>query len=162
MTTLVVGLGQSDRGDDAVGPVVARLVAARALPGVVVLEHEDPTSLIDSWDEHDLVVVVDAVCAGAPVGTVHVREAGADAPPLPTASWAAAGHDGTHSFGLGAVVELARALQRLPRRLVLVGVEAQQFDHGAALSPAVRSALTTAADQVASAITVHVPERTGP
>jgi hydrogenase maturation protease len=158
----VVGLGQLDRGDDAVGPAVARVVAARALVGVVVLEHEDPTALTDSWDGHDLVVVVDAVCAGAPVGTVHVRDAGADAPPLPASSWATAGHDGTHSFGLGAVVELARALQRLPRRLVLVGVEAQQFDHGAALSPAVRLAVDTAADQVASAIAVHVPERAGP
>jgi len=70
--------------------------------------------------------------------------------------------DGTHAFGLGAVVELARALQRLPDRLVLVGVEAESFDHGAPLSPAVRSAVDAAADQVGAAIAVQVPGRAGP
>jgi len=162
VTDLVVGLGQLDRGDDAVGPAVARVVAARGLPDLVVMEHEDPTSLIDSWDGHGTVVVVDAVRAGAPPGTVHVIEAGADAQALPASSWATAGRDGTHAFGLGAVVELARALQRLPDRLVLVGVEAESFDHGAPLSPAVRSAVDAAADQVGAAIAVQVPGRAGP
>jgi hydrogenase maturation protease len=160
VTALVVGLGQVDRGDDAVGPAVARAVADRGLDGVVVMEHEDPTSLIDSWEGHDLVVVVDAVRAGSPGGTVHLLEAGAEAVALPVSSWATAGRDGTHAFGLGPVVELARALGRLPRRLVLVGVEAEQLDHGAALSPAVLSAVETAADHVATLIAV--PERAGP
>ncbi|MGA8248276.1 MAG: hypothetical protein WB797_15335, partial [Nocardioides sp.] len=61
VTGLVVGLGQPDRGDDAVGPEVARAVATRGLPGVRVLEREDPADLLDTWRGHDLVVLVDAV-----------------------------------------------------------------------------------------------------
>ncbi len=162
MTALVVGLGQVDRADDAVGSAVARVVAARSLPDLVVVEHEDPTCLLDTWAGHDPVVVVDAVTAGAPPGTLHILEAGTDAAALPRSSWAAVGREGTHALGLGAVVELARALHRLPRRLVLVGVEAERFDHGAGLSPAVLSAVDAAADQVMSAIAVPAPERAGP
>jgi hydrogenase maturation protease len=46
------------------------------------------------------------------------------------------------------VLELARSLDRLPRRLVVVGVEAGQFDHGAPLSEAVKAAVPSAAEAV--------------
>jgi hydrogenase maturation protease len=41
-------------------------------------------------------------------------------------------------------VELARALDRLPRRLWIVGVEAVGFEHGAGLSPPVAAAVPAA------------------
>jgi hydrogenase maturation protease len=148
---LVIGLGSPDRGDDAVGPWVARQAALLCLPGVVVVEHEDPTGLIDLWSGSDLVVVVDAVLSGAPPGTVMVMEAGADADPLAEHAWARTGRGGTHAFGLAAAVELARALHRLPRRLVLVGVEVAAVEHGAALSAPVQAALD---DVLAAVVTV--------
>ena len=59
---------------------------------------------------------------------------------------------GTHALGLAAVVELARSLDLLPKRLVVVGIEAGQFDHGAPMSEAVQAALPTATDAVFTAI----------
>ena len=76
-TTLVVGLGAADRGDDAVGGHVARAVAALADPRLVVTEHADPTDLIEVWGGYDAVVVVDATCSGATAGAVHVLVTGA-------------------------------------------------------------------------------------
>ena len=157
---LVVGLGSPDRGDDAVGPEVARTVAARGLPGVRVLEHEDPTALLDLWSGHDPVVVVDAVRSGGPVGSIHVLETGAGAPRMPERAWAATGRGDTHAFGLAAAVELARALDRLPPRLVVVGVEADSFEYGAPLTGAVASAVQPAADRVLAVlagVSAHVP-----
>ena len=114
-TTLVVGLGSADRGDDAVGGHVARAVAALVDPGpCVVVEHEDPTDLIELWTGHDRVVVVDATWSGGPPGTLHLIETGAGRDPLPEAAWARTGRGGTHAFGLAAAVELARVLRRLP------------------------------------------------
>ncbi|HEY5553668.1 MAG TPA: hydrogenase maturation protease, partial [Cellulomonas sp.] len=73
---VVIGLGSPDRGDDAVGPEVARRVADLHLPGVTVVEHEDPTGLIDLWDTADLAVVVDAVRSGSAPGSLLVVESG--------------------------------------------------------------------------------------
>jgi len=137
----VIGLGSPDRGDDAVGPVAARVVAALGVSGVTVIEHEDPTGLIDTWSGTGLTVVIDAVRTGAPPGTLVVLEAGADADPLVDDAWVSAGRGGTHAFGLAAAVELARALGKLPERLVLVGVEAAGFEHGAEMSAPVLAAL---------------------
>ena len=46
-----IGVGNPDRGDDAVGLHVARLLAARALPGVAVAKHAgDALALMDRWE----------------------------------------------------------------------------------------------------------------
>ncbi|GAB3260376.1 hydrogenase maturation protease [Nocardioides dilutus] len=148
---LVIGLGSPDRGDDAVGPEVARSVAAR-LPGVALVDHEDPMALLDLWAGHDPVVVVDAVVSGARPGTLHQLETGRSAPPPSPGAWARSGHGSTHSIGLAEMVELGRALGRLPGRLVVVGVEAESFDHGAPLSPRVAAALPVAVDSVCAAL----------
>lgn len=149
---LVVGLGSPDRGDDAVGGHVAREVAALADPRVVVLEHEDPTDLIELWTTRERVVVVDATCSGAAPGTLRLLETGADHAPLPETAWARTGRGGTHAFGLAAAVELARVLRRLPARVTVVGVEAGTFEPGAPLSPAVAAAVPRAVTAVLDAV----------
>jgi hydrogenase maturation protease len=152
LAALVVGLGSTDRGDDAVGAVVARRVATLGLPGVQVLEHEDPTALIDLWSGLRQVVVVDAVCSGRPAGTLHRLDTSAGGAPLPGSTWADAGRGGTHAFGLAAVMELARALHRLPGSLVVIGIEASGFGYGAPLSAPVDGAVEAAVAEVLSAL----------
>ena len=142
---LVVGVGNVDRGDDGIGPIVARRVAGLRLPGVRVVQRAEPLDLVDDCATTDVLVVVDAVRSGRPAGALVVQEV--DQRPLP--AWTGAG--GTHAFGLAAAVELARAMGRLPRRLVLVGVEAESFRTGAALSAPVRDAIETAVRAVTSA-----------
>lgn len=150
MSALVVGLGSPDRGDDAVGPVVAGAVAGLGLSGVTVVEQEDPTDLVLAWDVHEQVVVVDAVVSGAVPGTVLVIEVGAA--PVSPQTWAALGVGGTHAFGLGEAVELARVLGRLPAQVRLVLVEVQDFAPGAPLSDPVADAVPRAVDAVLAAL----------
>lgn len=160
---LLVGLGSPDRGDDAVGPIVARLVAASRLPGILVVEREDPTCLIDLWGGRDLAVVVDAVCSNGVPGTLMIMESGVGSAPLPQDAWARTGRGGTHAFGLAAAVELSRALNRLPRRLVLIGIEAGGLDHGAPLSMPVGAAVPRAAEFAIGILAEAgaVPKRSG-
>jgi hydrogenase maturation protease len=150
---LVVGLGQRDRGDDAVGPAVAEK-AAELLPSdvkvacdVTVACQEDPTALMDLWPGAALVVVADAIRSGQPPGTVQVLHAHDG--PLPVGT----GPASTHTFGLAEAIELARALDRLPSQLVIVGIEATQFRLGAPLSPPVAAAVDQAAQTIAAIIT---------
>lgn len=149
---LVIGLGSPDRGDDAVGSAVARAVATRR-PEVTVLDHEDPSALLDLWAGHSPVVVVDAVRSGAQAGTVHWLETGPAASPVSTRAWTHSGHGGTHAVGLAEMVELGRALGRLPAHLVVVGIEAERFDYGAPLTPRVAAAVPVAAARVCGAVT---------
>ena len=103
--------------------------------------------------------MVDAVCSGHPPGTLHHLETGDGSPPLPGAAWSGTGRGGTHAFGVAAAVELARALHRLPDRLVIIGVEASGFDYQAPLSGPVADALETAIARVMTVLAgVPVPD----
>lgn len=139
---IVIGLGNALRHDDGVGPAVARrlgpLVAGRA--EIVVLDGE-ASRLLDAWEGAELAVVVDAVRSGAPPGTVHRVEVGAE--PLPHESPAS-----SHGLGLAAAVELGRSLGRLPAQVVVYGVEVVDTEAGAGLSPVVEAAIDDVVDQV--------------
>jgi hydrogenase maturation protease len=143
---IVIGIGNPDRGDDAVGVQVARRVADER-PDICVLEFDDPSEALDAWAPEDTVVVADAINSGGDPGDIHVVDVVTRT--LPAGNWSAAG---THALGLAATVEIARALGQLPRRLVVVGVEAAQFDHGSPMSDAVEAAVPAAADAVFTAI----------
>ena len=148
MTTLLIGMGNPDRGDDGVGIEVARQVAAMGRPGIDVLEVDDPSALLDTWAGADRVIVVDAMTSGRAPGTVLTLDATEGT--LPTGGWAAGG---THALGLAAAIELSRALGRLPRSLVVVGVEvdaAQAAARRPGLSAEVAAAIGAALDAVLS------------
>jgi len=139
---IVIGIGNPDRGDDAVGVHIARQVAAERLD-ILALEFDDPSEALDSWTAEDTVVLTDAISSGGEPGSLHVVDVRKQG--LPQGNWSAGG---THALGLPAVVELARSLDLLPRQLVVVGVEAAQFDHGAPMSAAVEAAVPAAAEAV--------------
>jgi len=149
---LVVGLGNPDRGDDAVGPVIASGIAGLEIPGVDVVAQEDPTGLLDVWGAYPAVVVVDAILTGARPGTVLTMEAGAGAGVLADQAWARTGRGGTHAFGIAAAIELGRALGRLPHRVVLVGVEVARVEHGPGLSREVAGVLDRVQDVVVAVL----------
>jgi len=150
MTRVVVGgFGSRDRCDDGIGPLVAEQILDHASDVELIGPLSEPLDLLGLWDDADLVVVIDAVRSGAPVGTVHVVDVMID----PDGSSGAAhslepGVASTHGIGLVGTLRLARAVGRAPRRLVLVGVEGRVFDLGDRLSPAVRECLPEAVRRV--------------
>ncbi|MGE5281705.1 MAG: hydrogenase maturation protease [Chloroflexota bacterium] len=145
MRRLFVGIGNPLRGDDAAGLLAARALRARAPQGIEVRELEgEPVGLIEAWDGAEAVVVADAVASGGEPGEVHRVDAAAG--PLPAALAGAS----THAMGLAEAVELARALDRLPSRLVVYGIEAASFETGTEPSAAVRAAAERVAEAVAA------------
>lgn len=149
----VVGVGAADRGDDGAGLLVADRVRALAPPEVTVVAVGAPLDLLDVFDGFAAVVVVDAVRSGAQPGTV-TRTVLAEEP-LATRTGAA----GTHGMGVAEAVELARALDRLPATLVLVGVEADGLEVGAQPSGPVAAAVDRAASLVLQVVGAVPEER---
>ncbi len=139
---LVIGLGNELRGDDAAGLEVARRLNPEGF-GVRVHAGE-AVDLLEMWSGTDAVVLVDAVRSGASPGTVHRIDAGAE--PIP----ARLRRTSSHAISVAEAIELARALGRLPRRLVVYGIEGREFSAGATLSPPVQSAIAEAAIAVRS------------
>ncbi|MFD0259146.1 hydrogenase maturation protease [Kitasatospora indigofera] len=146
---IVIGVGNEYRRDDGVGwAVVGRLAEqarTRPLPGrtSLVVCDGDPARLISHWDGADLAIVVDAAHThpGQP-GRVHrlVMEDGRIA--------AADRATSSHGLGLGDAVELARELDRLPRRLVVYAVEGADCSPGTGLSAPVELAAARLAAQI--------------
>lgn len=142
---VVIGVGNSLRRDDAAGLEVARALRAMAAGSeIVVREEEGETlALLDAWEGARAVVLVDAVCSGAAPGTVHRIDASEG--PLPDHLRSSSS---THAVGLAEAIELARALGRLPARVVLFGLEGRCFDAGSELSPELRALVDPLAERV--------------
>ncbi len=122
---LILGCGNRLRGDDAAGIVAAEQL--RAL-GVPARDSSGETSeLIEAWSAADDVVVIDAVATGAPPGTVHVWDGHE-----PLTFGRASGS--SHGFGVAEAIELSRALNRLPEKLTVYGIEGARFEMGSSLS----------------------------
>jgi hydrogenase maturation protease len=128
----VIGCGNTDRADDGAGILVARRL--REL-GLDALEHAgDGFALLELWHGSDDVVLVDAMSSGALPGTVSVWDASV---PASSSSYCCS----THVFGPADAIELGRALDRLPLRIRVYGIEAARFDPGAAPSSEVLAAV---------------------
>lgn len=140
---MVIGIGNLSCGDDAAGLLVARALRRIDADGVRCLAAPtDALGLLADWVDARLVVVVDAAVSGAPAGTVHVLDAHAE--PLPGHFRACS----SHGFGVIEVIELARALGRLPRRLLVYGIEGRAFAPGDALSPEVQLAVADVVERI--------------
>lgn len=137
---LVIGLGNPDRGDDGIGPLVARKLIGKAPRGArVIARTGDALALIEDWAGADAVVLIDAAATVSRAGCIHriCATAEALARELPLSS--------THAFGLADAVDLARALHALPPHLVVFAVEGACFEPGAVMTREVFAAADKAA-----------------
>jgi hydrogenase maturation protease len=148
MSIAVIGIGQSLRGDDGIGPEAVRqwtndFPQTATDPRIQILLLETPgLGLLDDLAEADAVILVDAVSTGKPAGTVCVFD------PIPDTSLSAA-EKTAHGFGVAESISLARKTgERLPEHLILIGVEGGQYELGRSLSDPVRAALPVAVEKI--------------
>ena len=140
---VVIGVGNALRGDDGVGLAVAESLRPHVPPGVaVVCCEQEPSRLLDAWENAHTAIVVDAAASGSAPGGVRRFDASE------TALAAGVFRSSTHAFGVGDAIELARALGRLPARVLVYGIEGGTFAAGEGLTAPVR----TAVEQVARSV----------
>jgi hydrogenase maturation protease len=133
---LIIGVGNEYRRDDAVGLLVARRLKKLSLENVTVLESKgEHVDLMESWKGADAAIIVDAAFSDAKPGTIHCIDARTQE--IPRGLF----HFSTHAFSLGDAVELARAIDRLPPRIFVYGIEGERFDEGVGLSGAVEESV---------------------
>jgi hydrogenase maturation protease len=142
--TLVIGVGNADRGDDGIGLAVLRKL--RALDSGVLDYAEsagDPAELMELWQGRTQVEIVDACMTPgrAPGDWLTIDAAAGDVSSihLPTS---------THAFGLREALELGKILGNMPPSVRLWLICAGDFSPLQPTQPAVRAA----GDEVAAAM----------
>lgn len=99
---------------------------------------------MDLWADSDSVIIIDAVRSGGESGAIYRIDALAEQ--LPRRLFLCS----THALGLAEAIELARAMDRLPARLIIYGIEGRDFEPGIGLSPEVERAAREVAARIQS------------
>jgi hydrogenase maturation protease len=152
MNITLIGLGQSLRGDDGVGPEAVRRWSmdnpqTASDPSIRIVISETPElNLLDLIQDSDVAILVDAADSGDPAGTVRVRSGLPEAGATPAEKTA-------HGFGVAETIALAGKIGgRLPSRFVFIGVEGSGWEPGKDLSEPVRRALPDAVQEIQNQI----------
>jgi hydrogenase maturation protease len=138
---LIIGCGNPLRGDDAAGLRVAAALRARGIPARD--SRADPAELIEWFRQARRVILVDALAADLPPGTVRTWEAGREA--LPRWPFDVS----SHGWGLVEAVELARVLGALPEQVTVYGIAGAGFELGGAVAEEVEAAIERVSAEIA-------------
>jgi hydrogenase maturation protease len=146
---LLIGLGQELRSDDGAGIAAVRSwqaeypqTAAHPLVRVALL-NTPGLSLLDMLEGVQFALIVDAIRSDKSPGAVSIVEE----------AQLESFIDGTgtaHGFGVAETLNLGRALEpeKLPERLILLGIEAGDLSLGQGLTRDVEAALPIAARSI--------------
>jgi hydrogenase maturation protease len=149
---VVVGVGNTERGDDGIGRLVARLLMGRAPSHVRLVERcGEATELLNDMEGAGAVWLIDAAQSGAPVGTIHRIDCAASNAIVPQGSVS------SHGFGVAEAVALTRALGTLPPRCVVYAIEAVDFTPGAPPSPTATNAAREVAERILGELAATPP-----
>jgi len=145
----LIGIGDPSGGDDAAGWEVA----ARITTWSVVRRIAGSYDLVNSWSSDDEVVIVDSMHSDVPAGTIRRFDMTDErTPPCVFSS--------TPVFGPCDIVALARSLDRMPKLLTIIGIEAGHTDHDAPMTPAVAHAVTRVARELQNAPVDDISDHT--
>jgi len=147
--SLILGVGNWFRSDDAAGLVAAEELRAGPLPpGVEALAlGADEFALMEALLSADRAVVLDAVDMGSAPGTVRVFTLGEALALAPGATL------DLHTFGLAQALRTATALG-MGARVTIVGVEPETVAPGEGLSAAVLAKLPEMKEAALRAVAV--------
>lgn len=147
MKILVLGIGQSLRGDDTAGLEAVRLWREKfpeTAGGVQVELSELPgLALLDLLERIDAAILVDAVQSSASAGAVICLSPDELASFTPEAGFA-------HGWGVAETLQLGRSMypSLAKCRVTLIGIVGKDFRLGVGLSPEVREALAGAVERI--------------
>ncbi len=133
----IFAVGNSFYGDDGVGAaVLARIRESDAFPGAELVDiHTDALALVDELAPEELNVVIDAADMGlAPGEALGFRPAEVE---LKIRS----DHLSMHGFGLAEAFDLATRLDRMPRDVLIVGVQPERIEINQGLTDRVAAAV---------------------
>ena len=142
-----MGVGNIYRSDDAIGILVARKINEFKFEDITVQEHSgEGTSLMEAWNGHERVIIIDAVSSGSSPGDIHHIDASKNTIPAKYFSCS------SHNFGVAEAIEMARTLDQLPKHILLYGIEGKNFHPSEIVSPEIIKAGETVTKEILESI----------
>lgn len=140
---LILGVGNSFRRDDGIGPaVIQALQAGDELQGANLLDGgTDGFSLLEYMKGYDEVLVVDAVDMGLNPGSIRMFS------PAEARMTIQADALSTHGFGLAEVIALMETLN-IETELNILGVQVKDISFGEEMSPEVSETIPELLERV--------------
>lgn len=144
---LVAGLGNPDRGDDGVGPLVMEKLAG-LLPADVPIVRigGDVLNLITEWVGFETAICVDAAAPLTAPGRIHRFDLATSRLSRDIAITS------SHALSLTEAIELSRVLHLAPRDIIVFAIEGTSFAEGATMAPEVAAAAVEVAGRVAAEV----------
>ena len=148
----VVGIGNPDCGDDSIGPLIIQKLEQDDLQETRLIKVSGETAgLIEIFAGNKIVILIDAIAAMSKPGTIHRFDATGN--PLPSEMFS---NYSTHSMGVNEAIEKGRALENLPERIIVYGIEGVSFDPGESICPEVSNHLEELTNRIRKEIsTLH-------
>lgn len=147
--TLIVGVGNEFRSDDAAGLITARMLKKKNLPDADIIEHGgDGASLMDIWVNYESVIIIDATNISSEPGKVYILDANKSKLPKGIASHS------SHLFSIAEAVETARVMGKLPQRLMIYGIEGKNFNIGEDITEVVLKASCSVAEKILNEMSI--------
>ncbi len=150
----LAGVGNPYRHDDGIGCIVTALAADACAELYYLGSFLQPIDLLGRWNTTQEVVLVDAMCSGATPGSIieveidtaefisSIVHRSISRPPLSS----------SHGLGILEALSIARELDVLPARLLLIGIEGADFSEGVGLSEEVKKSIPQAVDLIVSLV----------
>ncbi|RPH35826.1 hydrogenase maturation protease [bacterium] len=139
--TLLIGYGNTLRGDDGAGICAAERASGR-FPGVDILTvHELQPELAETMSRYADVIFLDAAVEGSGIRVVTLEPA-ADSRP-----------DGSHAHSPATLLSLCHSLYgRVPGRSLLIAIPGRTFEFGENLSPFTEEMVEQAIEEIGHSI----------
>ncbi len=138
---IILGIGNPFRGDDAAGFAVIDRLEGKVKASVDLKKQRgDVSELLDVFAGYKTVYIVDACCADAAAGTWERIDG--QLQPLPAENT----QTSTHGLGVSQAMAIAKNLGSLPAKLIIYGINGDNFTMNDAMTPAVAQAVEKVAE----------------
>lgn len=146
--TLIIGVGNEYRSDDAAGILAARVLKGLLPVEITIAENDgDGAKLMDLWNEYESVILIDAVSFGTKPGTIHTINANRTEFPKETSIHS------SHMFGIAEAIETSRVLNKLPEKVTVYGIEGKSYEFGSTISDEVSNAIEKVVSEIQKEVT---------
>ena len=142
--TIVIGIGNEYRCDDAAGFLVVRKLKEKNIPSVKVIEHNgDGVSLMDIWQDYSRIIIVDAMQSNNKPGSIQKINVKTKLPK-------SLSPNSSHLFSIMEAIETAKVFKKLPDDLQIFAIEGKNFQHGTDISHEVNESIDKAVELIIS------------
>jgi hydrogenase maturation protease len=140
---IIIGIGNPFRGDDKAGWAVVDLLETFLSNKIPLLKSPgDVEGLLEEFTENDKVILIDACRTNEPIGSWKKIDGLHHHLPRDAAK------SSTHSISLGQAIDLARAMQKLPKELIIFAIPGEEYSITSKITPAVQKAIEEVAQEI--------------